>query len=91
MGARILGPAARSMTIEGTVAEWESWAGMPFPATGDYVVPDALNLVHIDREADRGTYVEENLWVQHKGPADHRPGHGAASRQWNTSDLPSVQ
>jgi hypothetical protein len=65
MGARILGPAPRSMVIEGTVAEWETWADMPFPATADYVVPDALNLVHIDRTRNRGTYVEENLWVQH--------------------------
>jgi hypothetical protein len=65
MGARILAPAARSMMIEGTVADWESWTDMLFPATRDYVVPDALNLVHIDRDQNRGTYVEENLWVQH--------------------------
>lgn len=67
MGARILGPASRSMVITGTVAEWESWADMPFPVSGEYVVPDALNLVTVDREADRATYVEENLWVQHPG------------------------
>lgn len=53
------------MVIEGTVAEWESWADMVFPVTRDYVVPGALNLVLIDRERDRGVYVEENLWVQH--------------------------
>jgi GNAT superfamily N-acetyltransferase len=47
------------------VIAWESWAAMAFPVTGDYVVPDALNLVRIDRERDRGSYVEENLWVQH--------------------------
>ncbi len=58
MGARVLGPAPRSMVIEGTVAEWESWTGMVFP--------DALNLFRIDRERDRGVYVEENLWVQHQ-------------------------
>jgi GNAT superfamily N-acetyltransferase len=66
MGATVLAPAARSMVIEGTVDDWERWADMPFPATGDYVVPDALGLVHIDRERDRGVYVEENLWVQHR-------------------------
>lgn len=66
MGATVLAPAARSMVIEGTVEEWERWADMAFPATGDYVVPDALGLVHIDRERDRGVYVEENLWVQHR-------------------------
>jgi hypothetical protein len=66
MGARVLAPAPRSMVIEGTVAEWEDWTGMVFPVTGDYIVPEALGLVHVDREADRGRYEEENLWVQHR-------------------------
>jgi hypothetical protein len=65
MGARVLCPAQRSMVIEGSVADWESWADMVFPVTREYVVPGALNLVLIDRERDRGVYVEENLWVQH--------------------------
>jgi hypothetical protein len=65
MGATILAPAPESMLIRGTVAEWEQWTGMVFPVTGDYVVPDALGLVHVDREADTVTYREENLWVQH--------------------------
>jgi hypothetical protein len=65
LGATILGPARSSMVITGSVAEWESWTEMVFPQTGQYVVPDALGLVEIDREADRGTYVEDNLWMQH--------------------------
>jgi hypothetical protein len=65
LGATILGPAPRSMTIVGTVAEWELWARMVFPETGQYVVPDALDLVQIDREQDAGTYVEPNLWMRH--------------------------
>ena len=65
LGAMVLGPAPRSMVITGTVAEWESWADMVFPESGRYVVPHALNLVEIDLVADVGTYVEENLWVQH--------------------------
>lgn len=65
LGAAILGPAARSMTISGSVAEWEKWTGMAFPESGRYVVPDALDLVDIDREQDHGTYEETNLWMQH--------------------------
>jgi hypothetical protein len=65
LGATILGPAEPSMTITGTVAEWESWAQMAFPETGRYIVPDALDPVGIDRERDRGTYLEPNLWMQH--------------------------
>jgi hypothetical protein len=65
LGASILAPAPRSMIIIGTVAEWEGWAAMAFPETGQYVVPDALDLVTIDREQDRGTYAESNLWMRH--------------------------
>jgi GNAT superfamily N-acetyltransferase len=66
LGARILRAAPRSMLITGTVAEWEDWAKMAFPQTGRYVVPDALDLVRIDRAADRGTYAETNLWMRHQ-------------------------
>ena len=66
LGARILRPAPRSMLITGTVAEWEDWTKMAFPQTGRYVVPDALDLVRIDRAADRGTYAETNLWMRHR-------------------------
>ncbi len=65
LGASILGPASRSMMITGTVTEWEQWAAMAFPETASYVVPDALSLVEVDRERDRVTYVEENLWMRH--------------------------
>ncbi len=51
------------MIISGTVAEWEDWAKMAFPETGKYTVPDALDPVDIDRERDRGTYAETNLWM----------------------------
>jgi hypothetical protein len=54
------------MTIPGTVADWESWTGMSFPESGDYVVPGALTLVPIDRDADLGLYVEPNVWMHHR-------------------------
>lgn len=65
MGATRVGVAAESMTITGSVTEWETWTGMVFPESGVYVVPDALDLVRIDLDADRGTYIEENLWMRH--------------------------
>jgi GNAT superfamily N-acetyltransferase len=66
MGAAILKPAPNSLVVTGSVAEWETWAGMPFPATGSYFVPEALNLVEVDREHDVAIYCEDNLWVQHR-------------------------
>jgi hypothetical protein len=65
LGACVLGPAERSMVITGSVSEWESWTSMLFPQSGPYVVPDALAVVEIDKEANCGTYVEPNLWMQH--------------------------
>ncbi len=65
MGATILKPAPDSMVVTGTVGEWETWTGMLFPESGSYVVPDALNLVEVDRAQDQAVYREENLWVQH--------------------------
>ena len=51
-------PLPRSLRITGTVAEWESWTGLAFPESADYVFPEGLATVHIDREADRGSYWE---------------------------------
>jgi GNAT superfamily N-acetyltransferase len=65
LGARILGPAPRSMIITGSVPEWEDWAAMAFPDSGQYVVPRALDTVSIDRERDEGRYEETNLWMRH--------------------------
>ena len=64
-GARLLKVAPRSMEIAGTVAEWEAWTDMAFPDSGDYVVPQALSPITIDRDADRGVYLEPNVWMHH--------------------------
>jgi GNAT superfamily N-acetyltransferase len=66
LGARVLAPAPRSQVITGTVAEWQTWTGMAFPDSGDYVIPDGLSTLRIDREADQGVYIEPNVWLQHQ-------------------------
>lgn len=65
LGARVSTPLPRSMRITGSVTEWESWTGMAFPDSGDYVFPDGLAPVHIDRSADLGSYWEPNVWMVH--------------------------
>jgi hypothetical protein len=65
LGARIARPLPRSFRITGTVGEWETWTGIAFPVSGDYVFPDGLATVHIDRDADRGSYWEPNVWLVH--------------------------
>ncbi len=64
-GARIVKPCHRSMEISGTIAQWESWTKIKFPESGDYVVAGALNPITIDRDRDRGVYVEPNVWMNH--------------------------
>ena len=66
LGAELVGPCRESMTISGTVEDWEEWTGLVFPESGDYVVRGALEPVRVDREADRGTYVEPNVWMRHR-------------------------
>jgi GNAT superfamily N-acetyltransferase len=65
LGARIVRGAPHSMTMIGTVAEWESWTGLVFPESGAYVVPFATGPVLVDLEADRGVYHDANVWVIH--------------------------
>ncbi len=66
LGATILAAAAASQTMTGTVAEWEEWSGIALPSSGDYVIPQGLSVLHVDREADLGTYVEPNIWIRHR-------------------------
>jgi hypothetical protein len=65
IGARVLKPEPLSLQITGTVAEWQDWTDMTFPESGDYWFPGGLTTVGIDREVDRGSYWEPNVWMRH--------------------------
>ncbi len=66
LDARIIKVCHQSMTITGTLQEWHEWTGLSFPESGAYYVPGALNPVDVDTEANRGTYVEPNVWMVHE-------------------------
>ncbi|MEJ3750035.1 GNAT family N-acetyltransferase [Actinomycetes bacterium KLBMP 9797] len=66
LGARLLAPAPRSQVLTGTVADWETWTGMAFPDSGEYIIPGGLSALAIDRPADHGVYIEPNVWLQHR-------------------------
>ena len=65
LGARVATPVPRSLHITGTVQEWEAWTEMAFPETGDYVFPEGLAVLHVDRSRDLGDYWEPNIWMVH--------------------------
>ncbi|MET7735480.1 GNAT family N-acetyltransferase [Streptomyces sp. NPDC005402] len=66
LGAQILAPAPVSQTMTGTVAEWEGWTNLALPESGDYVIPDGLSVLRVDRDTDVGTYQEPNVWMRHR-------------------------
>ncbi len=65
-GATFLAPEPAAMRITGTADEWEQWTGMPLPASGSYIVPQALAPVQIDRERNHGEYVEPGVWMAYR-------------------------
>lgn len=65
LGARVSTPLPGSMRITGTVADWEGWTGLALPESGDYVFPDVLDVLHVDRDRDRGEYREPDVWMVH--------------------------
>jgi hypothetical protein len=65
LGARVATPVPRSLHITGTVREWETWTEMAFPETGEYVFPEGLAVLHVDRSRDLGDYWEPNIWMVH--------------------------
>lgn len=73
LGGRVIHASPRSMTITGTVAEWESWTEMAFPESGDYVVRGGASVVTIDRALDAGTYHDPNVWMIHDLAGETRP------------------
>ena len=65
IGGRIARAAPKSMSVRGTVNNWEKWTDMSFPTSGEYVVLGALALVSIDRENNVGYHEEPNVWIIH--------------------------
>src|SRR5262245_25257243 len=65
LGARLVRIAPRTLSIVGTVSEWEEWTDLRFPDSSAYLVPGALQPVTIDRDRDEGRYEDPNVWMRH--------------------------
>ncbi|QDY76153.1 GNAT family N-acetyltransferase [Streptomyces qinzhouensis] len=78
LGGTVAAAMERSSRISATVAEWESWTGMAFPGDGDYVFPEGLSTLRVDRTRDRAVYWEPAVWVTFdlRGPAPEAPPRG---------------
>lgn len=65
LGAVPLKVIPKSMTVSGTVEEWEEWTDMKFPETGEYIISGALQPLSINREQNTGYCDDPNVWMQH--------------------------
>ena len=65
LGGRVVRASPESMTIRGSIADWQTWTGLTFPESGDYVVTGGTSPVRIDVDGDEGVYHDENAWVVH--------------------------
>lgn len=66
LGAEILAVCPNSMVISGSLAQWRTWTGLPFDASGTVEVPGALVPVHVNVPQDQAVYVEPNVWMVHR-------------------------
>ncbi|WP_167957212.1 hypothetical protein [Anaerosporobacter faecicola] len=56
----------RGISIWAPIEQWKEWSGLYFGSTGEYIVPGALNPVHVDIDKNLGTYTQDNIWVVHR-------------------------
>ena len=61
-GAQRLGGCREPMRFSGSVSDWQRWTGLALPASGQYVIDGALDLLHVDVDADRCWMEEPNVW-----------------------------
>lgn len=65
LGAEPLCVAPNTLTVEATIEEWEDWTGETVYGSGQYIIPGALQPVHMDCEQDVGRYEDPNYWMKH--------------------------
>jgi len=65
LGGTMMAVTFPSMTITGTVTEWQSWTGLELPGSGAFVIPGGLAPLLVDEDVDQGVYQEPNVWVVH--------------------------
>ncbi len=73
-GGRVVGWEEKSQYVEGTVDQWEQWAGRRFFSSGKHFLPDTLAPVHVDMEKGTAQYYDPCIWVEHPLPVGQGGG-----------------
>jgi hypothetical protein len=66
LGALQVGVAYPSMTVTGSIAQWQDWTELSLPASGEYVIPGGLVPLTVDRRKGEAVYREPNVWMVHR-------------------------
>lgn len=66
LGGRIVRICHRSMTVEGSLEDWQKWTGIRFSQSGEHLLPGGIVPVECQIERDHCIYVEPNVWVEHR-------------------------
>jgi len=64
LGARMIRICPFAVTISGSLADWQDWAGVKL-ADGENRVPGAIAPVYASVAYDYAVYVEANVWFEH--------------------------
>ncbi len=65
LGAKIIGPALRSILIEAPLSRWSEWTGLIFPDSGPYILPGGSVPLQTDVSRGVGTYTAPSIWIAH--------------------------
>lgn len=65
IGASIIKVAETSMVIPASIKDWEKWIDMKLPSSGSYIINEGLVPLELDKEANKGVYIEPNVWMKH--------------------------
>ncbi|CAF3254108.1 unnamed protein product [Rotaria socialis] len=64
-GGEIAHVSSDAVVIKGTIDQWQTWTGLSFQDSGEYIVKGALVPITIDLENNIGIYREPNIWIIH--------------------------
>lgn len=64
-GGLVVKVASYSMTVVGTIDQWEEWAKINIRSSGAVIVAGALNPLLVSLDHGSAVYVEPNLWIRY--------------------------
>ncbi len=75
LGGERLGITLKTVSVIGSIKDWESWTGMQFPVAGSYSIPDGLVPITIEIKERTmspisGTFIRYNLPTVDWQPAE---------------------